>query len=93
MRKRFFLGAGRWLTAIAIGFCLLLGYSGLASLVPDGESILLISLLAASAPAASNVTQIAQVYGHEGDYASAINVVTTLLCIFTMPLMVALYQL
>lgn len=22
MRKRFFLGAGRWLTAIAIGFCL-----------------------------------------------------------------------
>ncbi len=56
----------------------ILKYSGLASLVPDGESILLISLLAASAPAASNVTQIAQVYGHEGDYASAINVITTL---------------
>ena len=37
----------------------ILKYSGLASLVPDGESILLISLLAASAPAASNVTQIA----------------------------------
>ena len=54
---------------------------------------LLVSLLAACAPAASNVTQIAQVYGHEGDYASAINVLTSLLCIVTMPLMVLLYQL
>lgn len=43
-------------------------------------------------PAAANVTQIAQVYGHEGDYAGAINVITTLLCIGTMPLMVLLYQ-
>ena len=67
-------------------------YSGLAALVPDGQSILMISLLAASAPAAANVTQIAQVYGHEGDYAGAINVITTLLCIGTMPLMVLLYQ-
>ena len=67
-------------------------YSGLAAQVPDGQSILMISLLAASAPAAANVTQIAQVYGHEGDYAGAINVITTLLCIGTMPLMVLLYQ-
>ena len=67
-------------------------YSGLAALLPDGQSILMISLLAASAPAAANVTQIAQVYGHEGDYAGAINVITTLLCIGTMPLMVLLYQ-
>ena len=67
-------------------------YSGLAALVPDGQSILMISLLVASAPAAANVTQIAQVYGHEGDYAGAINVITTLLCIGTMPLMVLLYQ-
>ena len=70
----------------------ILKYSGLASLVPSGESILMISLLAASAPAAANVTQIAQVYGHGGDYAGAINVITTLLCIGTMPLMVLLYQ-
>lgn len=67
-------------------------YSGLAALVPDGQSILMISLLAASAPAAANVTQIAQVYGHEGDYAGAINVITTLLYIGTMLLMVLLYQ-
>ena len=36
---------------------------------------------------------MAQVYGYEGDYASAINVASTLLCIVTMPLMVLLYQL
>ena len=43
-------------------------------------------------PSASTLTQMAQVYGKDADYASAINVVTTLLCIVTMPLMVALYQ-
>ena len=30
MRKRFILGAGRWLPAIAIGFCLFLSFLGLA---------------------------------------------------------------
>ena len=79
-------------TVHVIVLCIL-KFSGLAALAPDGESILLISLLAASAPAASNVTQIAQVYGHEGDNASAINAITTLLCIGTMPLIVFLYQL
>ena len=35
MRKRFFLGAGRWLTAIAIGFCLFrLLWDGAAAGVP-----------------------------------------------------------
>lgn len=81
------------LIAMPLVILCILKYSGLASLAPDGASILLVSLLAACAPSASNVTQIAQVYGHEGDYASAINVISTLLCIVTMPLMVLLYQL
>jgi hypothetical protein len=37
--------------------------------------------------------QMAQVYGKDADYASAINVSTTVLCIVTMPLIIALYQL
>ena len=81
------------LIALPLTVLCILKFSGLAALAEDGQSILMISLLAASAPAASNVTQMAQVYGHEGDYASAINVITTLLCIGTMPLMVFLYQL
>ncbi len=66
--------------------------SGLAALVPDGETILLVSLLGAITPSASTVTQMAQVYGNDGTYASAINVMTTLFCIVTMPLTIALYQ-
>ena len=71
----------------------LLKYSGLAGVVPDGRNILLVTLLATIAPSASSVTQMAQVYGKNADYCSAINVVTTLLCIVTMPVMVTLYQL
>ena len=52
------------LIAIPLVVHCILKYSGLAALVPNGSSILLVSLLAACAPAASNVTQIAQVYGH-----------------------------
>ena len=46
-----------------------------------------------SAPTASMITQMSQVYGQDADYASAINVVTTLMCVFTMPVIVALCQL
>ena len=81
------------LVGIPLVGVLLLKYSGLAALVPEGKTILLISLLAICTPSASTLTQMAQVYGRDADYASAINVTTTLLCIATMPLMVALYQL
>ena len=53
---------------------------------------LLVSLLATCTPSASTITQMAQIYGKDADYASAINVVTTLLCIFTMPLMIGLFE-
>lgn len=72
---------------------LFLKYSGIAGLVENGSMILLVTLLATITPSASTITQMAQVYGKDADYASAINVTTTLLCIITMPLMVALYQL
>ena len=71
----------------------ILKLGGFASLVPNGETILLISFLAACAPSAATITQMAQVYGRDAEYSSAIYAVTTLLCIITMPLMVTLYQL
>ena len=71
----------------------LLKFSGIASLVPGGADILLISLLAACAPSGTMVTQLAQVYGGDSEYAGAVNVLSTLGCIVTMPLLVALYQL
>ena len=42
---------------------------------------------------ASTITQQAQVYHQDAAYAGAINVLTTILCIVTMPLMIWLYQL
>lgn len=70
----------------------LLKYSGMMNLLPDAKMILLISLLATIAPSASSVTQMAQIYDKNGEYASVINAVTTIVCIITMPIMVWLYQ-
>ena len=71
----------------------LLKCSGLAGLVPEGEKLLLLSLLAACAPSGTMVTSIAQVYGGDAEYASAISMVSTVLCIATMPFIIFLYQL
>ena len=86
-----------WVTLLRLGVLPLISmaflkYSGLAGLAPAGDTVLLISLLATATPSASTITQMAQVYGRDADYASAINVATTLLCIVSMPLIVALYQ-
>lgn len=71
---------------------LILKYSGLSNFSSDGKMILLISLLATITPSASAITQMSQIYGKNAEYASAINVVTTIVCIITMPIMVWLYQ-
>lgn len=71
---------------------LLLKYGGMANLLSNGKMILLVSLLATITPSASTVTQMSQIYGKNAEYASVINVVTTIICIITMPVMVWLYQ-
>lgn len=90
--------AGVWKTAALrlaafplLAVCLL-KLTGLTALAPGGETILTVTLLTAAAPSAVAVTQISQVYSEDGRYASFINVVTTLLCIVTIPLIVGLYQ-
>ena len=90
-RRLWFIGALRLVIYPLIGVAFL-KFSGITGLVPEGVTILMITLLAMTTPSASTVTQMAQVYGNDSDYASAINVVTTLFCILTMPLMVTLYQ-
>ena len=80
------------LLAFPLAAVLIMKYSGLATLAPAGETILLVSLLSSVTPSASVVTQLAQVYSDEGQYAGLINVTTTLLCIFTIPVMIAIYQ-
>ncbi len=81
------------LVAFPLAALAILRLTPLCALAPNGTSVLLITLLGASAPSASTINQMAQIYDRDAGYASAINVATILCCIVTMPLMVALYQL
>ena len=65
--------------------------SQLSTFSSNGNKLMMIVFLAIITPSASTVTQMCQVYGNDSQYASAINVVTTLLAIVTMPLMVMLF--
>lgn len=71
---------------------ILFKFTNLSSMVKNGDMILLISLLASVAPTAASVTQIAQIYDADSEYASAYYFITTLLCILTMPIFVWIYQ-
>lgn len=71
----------------------MLVFSGLLNLHKDASQIFVITLLAASAPCAATITQFAQVYDKDANYASMINVVSVILCIITMPLIIMTYQL
>lgn len=71
---------------------LLIKLSHLAGISQDAPKIMLIVFLAVITPSASTVTQMCQVYGNDSKYASAINVITTLSAIVTMPVMVLLSE-
>ena len=97
--KKVFSAAGVWkvaalrLLVFPAVMMLLLRLSHVTALVPDGQTIFLISFLAMCAPSASAVTQQALLYSDDGEYSGAIYTVTTLLCIVTMPLMIFLFGL
>ena len=66
--------------------------SGIAGAIPSGKAIVMIPLLSALAPSASNINQVAILYNKDAPYASAINILTTLSCILTIPLWMMLYE-
>lgn len=80
------------LIAVPLIALALIKLSNLASFSADGNKIMLIVFLAIITPSASTVTQMCQVYGNDSKYASAINVMTTLLSVIAMPVMVMLFQ-
>ena len=63
--------------------------------VPYSREVLLVLLMCEASPAATLVTQMADavVSPDEARRAGSINMITTLLCVITIPLMVFLYQL
>lgn len=64
----------------------------LARVLPVDRAIVMIPLLGAIAPSASNINQVAILYNKDAPYASAINVLTTLSCIATIPLWVTVFE-
>ncbi len=65
---------------------------GLAGFVEGGKAVLLISFLSAIAPSSATINQFAILFDRDAEYSAAINIVTTLACIVTMPVMVMLYE-
>ena len=66
-------------------------FTGITKVIDNGAMILLVTFIATITPTASSITQMAQVYGNNEQYAGAINIMTTIASIMTMPIMVALY--
>ena len=93
IRKRIWLVVFLRLIVAPLLFIVFLRISGFGSSVQDVDTIMLISLLACASASAATVTQMEQIYGDDAEYACSINVLTTLLCIITMPLIVLVYQL
>jgi predicted permease len=61
--------------------------------VPNVEKILVITFFATMTPSAAAIMQFAQISNEEPQYATAINILTTIMCIVSMPLFVAFYNL
>ena len=91
-RKRLFLVVFLRMIFCPAVFLVLLKLSRPELLLADGHGIALTVLLAASSPTATMVTQFSQLYGRDANYAGAINIATTLVCIVTMSLFVYLYE-
>ena len=77
-------------SGLAVAFAAL---SGVSRIIPAGHQVVMISLLSAIAPSAANINSFAILYNHDAQYATAINLLTTLSCILTMPLWIWVYEL
>lgn len=72
---------------------LLLGLTRAYQLVPDGQNILTIVILAVATNSASVITQMTQLYGGDSEYSSIICAVTSVLSIAALPVFSALFAL
>lgn len=93
-RRLYIVTAGR-LLVLPLVFMAIVKLSGINDLLPYAREVLLVILICCSASTATLVTQFATQYRSQEEAADAgsINVLCTILCVFTMPLLVMLYQL
>ena len=73
--------------------CMLLLYaSGYVQRNPDMRPVALIVVIGASAPTATTIVQMCVLGGKDAMKASIYNVMSTILCVVTIPLMILLFQ-
>jgi len=92
-QKAWYICFGR-LVVFPTALLLIIKTCGLLTIHPHSKEILAIVVLTAGAPAAVTITQLAQLASDEeaAVTASTINILSTLLCLFTMPCISAFYQ-
>lgn len=91
-KRSYLISAGR-LIFIPILTILLLYATGFLARYPQCRPVLMVVMLAAAAPAASSVIQLSVLTGRDAAKAGTYNVMSTLLCVVTMPLIIYIYQL
>ena len=91
-KRSYLISAGR-LIFIPILTILLLYATGFLARYPQYRPVLMVVMLAAAAPAASSVIQLSVLTGRDAAKAGTYNVMSTLLCVVTMPLIIYIYQL
>ena len=67
--------------------------TGMAHLTEQAHTVLIVLMMSAAGPISAMTTQFAQLYDNMPEYAGSLNVASTIVCIVTMPLMIAYYQL
>lgn len=92
VEKRTYLISFMRLIVYPLMIILVFKLTGLTTISSDANQIFMITVLAASAPAAATITQFAQLYNKHPGYASVMNVMSVIFSIVTMPLLVMLYQ-
>lgn len=90
--KRVYLVSFLRLILIPLILLITIKLIGFEQWVENGKIIVMICFLATISPSAATATQMAVAYGQDAKKASAIYGVTTLLCVFTMPIIIWLYQ-
>jgi len=90
--KRVYLVSFLRLIDVPLCLLLILKQIDVTQWVAQGDKIMMISFLATMSPSAAVIIQMAVLFKRDANKASAIYGVTTVLCIITMPLIIALYQ-
>ncbi len=80
------------LVVLPIVLAAIFKYSGIAGLVNDGNTILLVTLFSIVTPPATTLTLMAEVYDRDAVYANLLNVEATLFFLITLPLVIGFYM-